>query len=180
MSFYRFLALNLGNKPAPFTMFNPEITTKSAETFSLWDDCMSFPHLMVKLRRHKHISVRFQNIQGKRRTSIKVFLNFFSMKLIFLMAYWLLIEENPFLGLIMKKTRHFMIRRWILPSFQPFKSNNGHFCFLMLTFFFEFFSYFNLYKIKFTFFYKFYKNTRVYTSSGVKILVLPIIIFELC
>ena len=34
----RFIALNLG--AATFTMINPIITWRSAETFSMWDDCM--------------------------------------------------------------------------------------------------------------------------------------------
>ena len=52
----RMIACNLGadasHRPGeqPFTLCNPEITWRSEETFSLWDDCMSFPHLMVPLR----------------------------------------------------------------------------------------------------------------------------------
>ena len=32
----------------------------------MWDDCMCFPELMVKVRRHRQISVEFQDIQGRR------------------------------------------------------------------------------------------------------------------
>ena len=37
----RFIALELGS--GPWTMIDPEITWTSSESFTLWDDCMSFP-----------------------------------------------------------------------------------------------------------------------------------------
>ena len=43
----RFIAVDLGGEP--FTMINPEITWRSPETFTLWDDCMSFPFLLVPI-----------------------------------------------------------------------------------------------------------------------------------
>ncbi|MDI6773709.1 MAG: peptide deformylase, partial [bacterium] len=46
----RFIALNLGQ--GPFIIVNPEITWRSDETFTMWDDCMCFPHLLVRVRRH--------------------------------------------------------------------------------------------------------------------------------
>ena len=58
----RFIVLNLGAET--FTMINPEITWRSAETFTMWDDCMCFPELLVKLRRHDSISVQFIDEQG--------------------------------------------------------------------------------------------------------------------
>ncbi|WP_395011036.1 peptide deformylase [Undibacterium sp.] len=58
----RFIALNLG--AATFTMINPIITWRSAETFTMWDDCMCFPELLVKLRRHDSISVQFIDEQA--------------------------------------------------------------------------------------------------------------------
>jgi peptide deformylase len=58
----RFIAINLGE--GPFTMINPEITWSSPETFTLWDDCMSFPFLLVRLRRHHSISVRYLDEHG--------------------------------------------------------------------------------------------------------------------
>jgi peptide deformylase len=62
----RFIALNLG--AATFTMINPIITWRSVETFTMWDDCMCFPELLVKLRRHSSISVQFLNEQGVTQT----------------------------------------------------------------------------------------------------------------
>ncbi|WP_167619787.1 peptide deformylase [Maribellus sediminis] len=55
----RIIALNMD---APLVMINPEITARSEEMIELWDDCMSFPNLLVKVRRHKEISVRFYDM----------------------------------------------------------------------------------------------------------------------
>jgi peptide deformylase len=46
----------------PLVMINPEITSFSKEMIELWDDCMSFPNLLVKVRRHKKISVSFYDM----------------------------------------------------------------------------------------------------------------------
>ena len=62
----RFIAINLGE--GPFTMINPEITWRSADTFTMWDDCMSFPFLLVRVRRHRSMSVRFMDDDGEIRT----------------------------------------------------------------------------------------------------------------
>ena len=61
----RFIALNLGE--GPFTMFNPEITWRSGEKFTLWDDCMSFPFLLVRVSRDASISVEFEDEAGRRQ-----------------------------------------------------------------------------------------------------------------
>eukprot|EP00456_Euglypha_rotunda_P003425 TRINITY_DN105984_c0_g1_i1.p1 TRINITY_DN105984_c0_g1~~TRINITY_DN105984_c0_g1_i1.p1 ORF type:complete len:117 (-),score=16.13 TRINITY_DN105984_c0_g1_i1:11-361(-) len=47
-------------------MNNPVITWKSTEMFSMWDDCLSFPWLFVKVRRHKSISVDWISDEGKK------------------------------------------------------------------------------------------------------------------
>jgi len=44
---------------------NPEITWTSAERFTMWDDCMSFPALLVRLERARSISIHFQNEKGR-------------------------------------------------------------------------------------------------------------------
>ena len=61
----RFIAFNLGD--GPFTMFNPRIVWRSGETFTLWDDCMSFPFLLVRVARDASISVEFEDETGRRR-----------------------------------------------------------------------------------------------------------------
>lgn len=61
----RMVACNLGHdashRPSeqPFTLLNPKITWRSPETFTMWDDCMSFPDKMVKVRRHRSISLSY-------------------------------------------------------------------------------------------------------------------------
>jgi len=61
----RFIALNFEDKH--LTIFNPVISWQSEETFLLWDDCMSFPDLMVKVRRHSSISVVYQDEHGEEK-----------------------------------------------------------------------------------------------------------------
>ena len=67
----RMIACDLGKNAVhrpdsqPFTLCNPLVINRSAGTFSLWDDCMSFPNLMVKLRRHDHISLLYSDVSGK-------------------------------------------------------------------------------------------------------------------
>ena len=43
---------------------NPEITWTSAERLTMWDDCMSFPSLLVRLERARSISIHFQDERG--------------------------------------------------------------------------------------------------------------------
>lgn len=43
-----------------YELINPEYTWQSAGKFELWDDCFSFPHLMVRLERHQAVRIRFQ------------------------------------------------------------------------------------------------------------------------
>ena len=47
------------NIDKPKVIINPEITFASEEKFTLWDDCMCFPNLLVKVERHKEISMRY-------------------------------------------------------------------------------------------------------------------------
>ena len=58
----RFIALNIGDGPR--LLVNPQIVWKSGDTFTMWDDCMSFPSLLVRVRRHKCISVHFCDEHG--------------------------------------------------------------------------------------------------------------------
>lgn len=58
----RMIALNLNGKQT--TMLNPEVIWNSPEEFSLWDDCMCFPDLLVRLKRNSSITVQFQDESG--------------------------------------------------------------------------------------------------------------------
>lgn len=61
----RFIALNLGK--GTHSLINPVITWRSQETFTLWDDCMCFPDLLVKVRRNASISITFLDEEGEPR-----------------------------------------------------------------------------------------------------------------
>jgi peptide deformylase len=59
----RMIAIHLRNWPS--MIFNPEITWQSGQTMTLWDDCMCFPFLLVKVRRALSVSVRFLDKDGR-------------------------------------------------------------------------------------------------------------------
>lgn len=59
----RFIAINLGK--GTHSLLNPVITWRSPETFTLWDDCMCFPDLLVKVRRNTSISITYLDEQGQ-------------------------------------------------------------------------------------------------------------------
>ncbi|NOW99095.1 peptide deformylase [Mucilaginibacter sp. SG564] len=47
------------NIDQPTVFINPEFTWLSDEKFELWDDCMSFPNLLVKVSRHKKLTINY-------------------------------------------------------------------------------------------------------------------------
>lgn len=49
------------NIDSPVVIINPLLTDQNREMIELWDDCMSFPNLLVKLRRHKSLRLAFFN-----------------------------------------------------------------------------------------------------------------------
>jgi peptide deformylase len=51
-----------------YELINPSIERQSPEMFTLWDDCFSFPNLMVELKRHCQVELRYQNRQGAVQT----------------------------------------------------------------------------------------------------------------
>jgi len=48
----------------PLALINPVIIKRSVRQFSLWDDCFSFPDLLVKVNRSYAIDVRYQDEHG--------------------------------------------------------------------------------------------------------------------
>jgi peptide deformylase len=50
------------NIDKPIVFINPIIDQFSTETFELWDDCMSFPNLLVKVRRFKSCRITYKNL----------------------------------------------------------------------------------------------------------------------
>jgi peptide deformylase len=43
----------------PYVVINPELKALSEEEFELWDDCMSFPNLLVRVKRHQSLSLHY-------------------------------------------------------------------------------------------------------------------------
>jgi peptide deformylase len=50
------------NIDEPVMFINPVFTFLSPEKFELWDDCMSFPNLLVKVKRHKSLRIKFRDM----------------------------------------------------------------------------------------------------------------------
>ncbi len=46
----------------PMVFINPVLDRKSEEMIEVWDDCLCFPELLVKVRRHKRCRIRYQNM----------------------------------------------------------------------------------------------------------------------
>jgi peptide deformylase len=51
-----------------WTMINPEISDVGRDDFLVWDDCFSFPNLLVRVTRAHQITVSFTDLKGKQRT----------------------------------------------------------------------------------------------------------------
>ena len=47
------------NIDRPIVFINPVLSNLSDEQFELWDDCMSFPNLLVKVVRHREITIDY-------------------------------------------------------------------------------------------------------------------------
>ena len=47
----------------PVVFINPILKNKSREMMDVWDDCMCFPDLLVKVKRHKTCSIHYRDLQ---------------------------------------------------------------------------------------------------------------------
>jgi peptide deformylase len=54
----------------PVVFINPRIDQRSPEMIQIWDDCMSFPDLLVKVQRHKNCRIKYKDIEWKERAMI--------------------------------------------------------------------------------------------------------------
>ncbi|CAG9258674.1 Peptide deformylase [Paraburkholderia unamae] len=61
----RLIALALPGWPS--VIINPEIVWHSAQTMTVWDDCMCFPDMLVRVLRHVSVSVAFTTLDGERQ-----------------------------------------------------------------------------------------------------------------
>jgi len=48
-----------------WTLVNPEIVDVGDEDFAVWDDCFSFPDLMVRVQRAYRVTVKYLDLAGK-------------------------------------------------------------------------------------------------------------------
>ncbi|MGC9467670.1 MAG: peptide deformylase [Anaerolineae bacterium] len=46
----------------PTPIINPVLTELSEETLELWDDCMSFPELLVRVARHRSCEITYRDM----------------------------------------------------------------------------------------------------------------------
>lgn len=60
----RIVAMHLG--ASPFALINPVITWRSDEMQEVWDDCLSVPDRVVRVLRHRSVSLRYCNERGDR------------------------------------------------------------------------------------------------------------------
>jgi len=56
------------NIDKPVIFINPELTDLSTDLFELWDDCMSFPNLLVKVKRHRSLTINYVDEQWRLQT----------------------------------------------------------------------------------------------------------------
>ncbi len=51
----------------PVIFINPVLHFEDDETMELWDDCMSFPNLLVKVKRHKTCSLEYLDMNWEKQ-----------------------------------------------------------------------------------------------------------------
>jgi len=61
----RFVVMNI---ETPRVFYNPQFVEGSSEMMELWDDCMSFPDLLVRLKRHRKITIQYRDEQWTQRS----------------------------------------------------------------------------------------------------------------
>lgn len=49
----------------PWTLINPEIVDIGTDDFTVWDDCFSFPNLLIRVQRAYNIRIRYQDLKGE-------------------------------------------------------------------------------------------------------------------
>lgn len=68
--FKRVIYMNAPEMEAPVLLVNPRLEFPDQERMELWDDCMSFPGLLVRLKRYRKCVVRFLDRDWKEQTLI--------------------------------------------------------------------------------------------------------------
>jgi peptide deformylase len=63
----RLIFVKMSESAEPKVFINPAIIRASREMVELWDDCFSFPELLVRVRRHLEIVVGYKDEYGSPR-----------------------------------------------------------------------------------------------------------------
>ena len=63
----RIIYLNIGK---PKLLVNPSLRFSDTEMIELWDDCMSFPNLLVKVQRFKRCRLEYTDFLGKPQSTL--------------------------------------------------------------------------------------------------------------
>lgn len=58
----RLIYMHIGT---PVIFINPRLIDKSEEMIEVWDDCMCFPDLLVKVKRHKKCKIEYLDLNWK-------------------------------------------------------------------------------------------------------------------
>lgn len=61
----RLVYMNLGE---PVVFVNPHFENQSEHMLEVWDDCMSFPELLVKVRRHQSCRIVYRDLNWQRQS----------------------------------------------------------------------------------------------------------------
>jgi peptide deformylase len=56
------------NIEAPLVFINPLLGEKGPEMMTVWDDCMCFPDLLVKVERHQRCRITYRDTEWKEQT----------------------------------------------------------------------------------------------------------------
>jgi peptide deformylase len=54
----------------PVVFINPVLDRKSRDTITVWDDCMCFPDLLVKVERHRSCRINYRDTEWKEESRI--------------------------------------------------------------------------------------------------------------
>ncbi len=55
---------------SPVIFINPVLDNFSKNTISLWDDCMSFPEILVKVKRYKSCRITFRDLEWEKHSMV--------------------------------------------------------------------------------------------------------------
>jgi peptide deformylase len=64
----RVVVVDIEGAKQRITLVNPEVTDVGSEDFEVWDDCFSFPDLLVRVNRAYRITVSYLDLRGKPHT----------------------------------------------------------------------------------------------------------------